>query len=144
MKSNRLYLGLAAAVIATVLVAAALSYTRPDPIATAAAFNPASSLISPGTYVNEFVTNPQPHLLLDVRTAAEYASGHLEDSVNIELNDLPSQLAAIPTDQPVIIYCRSGNRSSHAATSLRQAGYTQVYDLGGIIEWQAAGLPVIR
>lgn len=144
MKSNRLYLGLAAAVVVTVLVTAVLIYTRPDPIAPAATFNPESPMIAPGTYVNEFVTSARPHLLLDVRTTGEYAEGHLENSVNIALNELPSQLAAIPTDQPVIIYCRSGNRSAQAAALLRDAGYTQIYDLGGIIQWQAAGLPVIR
>jgi rhodanese-related sulfurtransferase len=44
----------------------------------------------------------------------------------------------------VIVYCRSGNRSAFAANLLKQAGYTEVYDLGGIIDWARQGLPITR
>jgi rhodanese-related sulfurtransferase len=45
-------------------------------------------------------------------------------------------------DEPVVLYCRSGNRSAQAAQILDEANYLQVYDLGGIAAWQQAGLPI--
>lgn len=99
-------------------------------------------LLSPNGYQTEFTS--KPHLLLDVRTEAEYADAHIDGSLNIALQSLNGRLNEIPMDQPVVIYCRSGNRSAQAAQLLREAGYTEVYDMGGIIGWQQAGLPVVR
>lgn len=98
--------------------------------------------ISPNQYVSNFSQAEAAHLLVDVRTPEEFASGHIAGSVNIPLNELPSRMSELPTDQPVVLYCRSGNRSAQAADILRRAGYNQIYDLGGIISWTAAGLPV--
>ncbi len=97
-------------------------------------------VINPQTYLSQF--SDQPHLLLDVRTPAEFASGHIAGAVNISLQTLESRLSELPTDQPIVIYCRSGNRSAAAGQILLRRGFTQLYDLGGIITWQAQGLPV--
>jgi len=48
----------------------------------------------------------------------------------------------VPSDVPVVVYCRSDNRSATASQILDRAGYETVYDLGGIIAWSAQGLPV--
>lgn len=96
--------------------------------------------IQPQGYLSQF--NEQPHLLLDVRTPEEFASGHIPGAVNISLQTLESRLSELPTDQPIVIYCRSGNRSATAGQLLLRNGFTQLYDLGGIITWQAQGLPV--
>ncbi|HMN31581.1 MAG TPA: rhodanese-like domain-containing protein, partial [Caldilineaceae bacterium] len=61
---------------------------------------------------------------------------------NIPLQTLAQRLAEVPKNEPVVIYCRSGNRSRTASDLLARAGYTQLYDLGGILQWQAQGLPV--
>lgn len=98
--------------------------------------------ISPSEYVAEFSEAQTAHLLVDVRTPEEYASGHIAGSVNIPLQELQSRMSEIPTNQAVVLYCRSGNRSGQAANLLRDAGYTQIYDLGGIIDWAASGMPV--
>jgi rhodanese-related sulfurtransferase len=98
--------------------------------------------LSPSQYVADFSEAQTAHLLVDVRTPEEYASGHIAGSVNIPLQELQSRMSEIPSNQAVVLYCRSGNRSGQAATLLRDAGYTQIYDLGGIIEWTASGLPV--
>ncbi|MEL6527916.1 MAG: rhodanese-like domain-containing protein, partial [Chloroflexota bacterium] len=45
-------------------------------------------------------------------------------------------------DIPVVVYCRSGNRSAQAANILNQNDYSEIYDLGGIIQWQSAGYPI--
>jgi len=76
-------------------------------------------------------------VLLDVRTPEEYAEGHIPGSQLIPLQTLeeeaPNQLT--DKDAPIFVYCRSGNRSLEAAEILVEQGYTQVYDLGGIINW---------
>ncbi len=100
-------------------------------------------LISPQVYQQQFISQAQSHFLLDVRTPEEFASGHIEGASNISVQTLAQRLAEVPRDQPIVVYCRSGNRSAQAARILAQAGYTDVYDLGGIITWQAAGYPVV-
>ena len=103
----------------------------------------ASQRLNPKQYQSDFVGAGQPHLLVDVRTPEEFAGGHIEGSVNIPLDSLAKRMDEIPQDQPVVVYCRSGNRSNTAAQMLIQAGYTDVYDLGGIIAWQAQGLALV-
>lgn len=96
--------------------------------------------ISPQEYQTTVAT--QQHMLIDVRTPEEFRAGHIPGAVNISLQSLPERMATLPKDQPLIVYCRSGARSSNAAQMLTRAGFEQVSDLGGIITWQAQGLPV--
>ncbi len=98
--------------------------------------------ISPAGYQDQFGVNSGDHLLLDVRTPQEFNSGHIPGAENIAVQELASRLSEVPQGQPVVIYCRSGNRSAQASQILYSAGYGDVYDLGGIIDWQAAGLPI--
>ena len=102
-----------------------------------------SQLISPVEYVTDF-DDPASHLLIDVRTPEEFASGHIDGSVNIPVEEMPGRLDEIPGDAPIAVYCRSGNRSASAARILIEAGYAPVYDLGGIQDWVAEGLPIIN
>lgn len=102
------------------------------------------ALIQPDEYTKRYVEAKTPHTLLDVRTADEFQSGYIPGAVNISVQELPQKLKRIPTNKPVILYCRSGNRSATAARLLLEAGYTEVYDLGGIIEWTRQGLPTKR
>lgn len=96
--------------------------------------------LSPQQYQQQFAQ--EKHLLLDVRQPEEFKAGHIPGAQNISLQTLEQRLAEVPKSQPVVLICRSGNRTKAAAQILAQAGYTQVYDLGGMIQWQAAGLPV--
>lgn len=100
------------------------------------------ALISPDAYVAQFMETNAEHLLIDVRTASEYASGHIEGSINIPVEEIASRLSEIPTDIPLVIYCRSGNRSAQAAGILSRNNYSDIYDLGGIISWTNAGYAV--
>jgi phage shock protein E len=84
----------------------------------------------------------QQHMLIDVRTTEEFRAGHIPGAVNIELQLLPVRMATLPKAQPIVLYCRSGARSSNAAQMLKRAGFENVRDLGGIMTWQAQGLPV--
>lgn len=75
-------------------------------------------------------------LLLDVRSPAEFAGGHIDGARNIPVDQLAGRLAEVgPKDKAVVVYCRSGARSSSATQVLRSAGYTQVYDLGPMSAW---------
>jgi phage shock protein E len=110
-----------------------------------AACSPAASpegMISPADYVSQYQNNNAPHLLLDVRTPEEYADGHIAGAVNIPLAELGNQLSQVPRDIPVIVYCRTGVRAAQAATLLRDSGYTNVLNMGGIVDWVNAGYPV--
>lgn len=69
--------------------------------------------------------------IIDVRTPAEYAGGHIKGSKNIPLNELQSKMKQIKKDKPVITCCASGMRSSSAKGILRSNGYTEVYNGGG-------------
>lgn len=81
--------------------------------------------------------------VIDVRTPAEFASGHLQDAVNIDLYaaNFKDQIAdlALDPNQPVYLYCRSGNRSGTAAQILRSMGFSDAYNVGGFDTLAAAG-----
>jgi rhodanese-related sulfurtransferase len=72
--------------------------------------------------------------LVDVRSPAEFASGHVPGSRNIPLDQLPSRLGELDATKPVVVCCLSGGRSARAAGVLRQAGLT-VHDLGPWSAW---------
>jgi phage shock protein E len=74
--------------------------------------------------------------LIDVRTPAEFAGGHIEGAVNIPVDQLARRSGEIGAkDRPVVVYCRSGSRSAAAAATLRQLGYATVEDLGAKANW---------
>jgi rhodanese-related sulfurtransferase len=100
-----------------------------------------SHLITPLDYQLDFGESTA-HLLIDVRTPEEFDSGHIQDAINISVETLPDRLTEVPGDLPIVVYCRSGNRSATAARILVSAGYQPVYDLGGIQTWIAEGYPV--
>lgn len=98
--------------------------------------------ISPVAYQDQFMTAGVAHLLIDVRTPEEFATGHIHGALNISVDTLASRLSEIPGGQPIVVYCRSGNRSATASQILAQAGYTNIYDLGGLNAWTAQGFSV--
>lgn len=82
-------------------------------------------------------------LVLDVREVNEYEAGHIPGVTLIPMGEVANRLNEIPKDQTVIVTCRSGNRSGQVADYLRQNGYSNIHNMeGGIIAWEAAGLPV--
>lgn len=75
--------------------------------------------------------------LIDVRTKAEYDTGYIKGALNIPLDVIEAEVQAKYSDKdtPLILYCRSGNRSNQALKKLEALGYTRIYDAGGIINW---------
>ena len=85
-------------------------------------------------------------VVLDVRTAGEFAEGHLERAINIDYHQsdfAEKAKAVLPLDKKIAVYCRSGRRSAGAAGILGEAGYKLVNLKGGIIAWKEAGMPVM-
>ena len=78
-----------------------------------------------------------PYIILDVRTPAEFAQGHIPNAINIPNETIGTEeIPQLPNKKQVIfVYCRSGNRSKQAAEKLVQLGYTNVVEFGGINDW---------
>ena len=80
----------------------------------------------------------QEVVILDVREQDEYDSGHIPDAVLLPVGTIDEDTAAavIPEkDSTVLVYCRSGNRSKTASSTLAALGYTNIYEFGGIKTW---------
>lgn len=94
----------------------------------------------------EIIENLQP-LILDVRTSREFSSGHLAGARLQPIQTFQHHVSELSDhkNDPVFVYCRTGNRSTVAAKILIDKGFTNVVNLRrGIVEWTSAGLPVIR
>jgi rhodanese-related sulfurtransferase/glyoxylase-like metal-dependent hydrolase (beta-lactamase superfamily II) len=99
--------------------------------------------VSPPTLAEELAGSDSP-VVLDVRNPREWASGHLEGSMNVPLNHLQERIAEIPRDRRIAVHCAGGYRSSIAASILHQYGITNLIEMaGGLAAWQASKLPVI-
>ncbi|MGL4650169.1 MAG: rhodanese-like domain-containing protein [Caldilineaceae bacterium] len=101
-----------------------------------------SAHIAVADYKARYFDGKEAHILVDVRTAEEYKSGFIPGARNIPLQELGQKVNSLPRDKPIILYCRSGSRSASAAGMLKQAGFEQVYDLGGIYSWASSGYPI--
>ncbi len=89
--------------------------------------------------------NHKNALVLDVREQSEYDSGHVLNSKLIPLGKLNERLGELEKyrDRPIIVVCRSGQRSASACAFLGKKGFAQAHNLsGGIMAWQKAGLPL--
>ena len=77
------------------------------------------------------------YVLLDVRTELEFNEKHIPGAMNIPNESIISDnIKELPDkDQMILVYCRSGNRSKQAAQKLGEFGYSNVYEIGGILDW---------
>lgn len=84
--------------------------------------------------------------LIDVRTPAEFGTGHLQGAVNIDWTaaDYEATFSRISAERPVLLYCRSGGRSGQALEYLVSKGLQVQHLEGGITAWRKAGLPVVQ
>lgn len=104
----------------------------------------AQQAISPAQF-HEQMNKSASIQLVDVRTANEYAGGHLYGAQNIDFrsSDFAKKMAKLDKSQPLFIYCLSGGRSASASRKLTNMGFNEVYDMkGGIMAWKQAELPL--
>ncbi len=71
-------------------------------------------------------------LVIDVRTSDEWSTGHLENAMNIEWQDILNITNSVTKDEKIYLYCRSGNRSGRATQILIDAGYSNVTNAGSL------------
>ena len=94
--------------------------------------------------VNEFaqkIADPAV-VILDVRTPAEFASGHIAGAVNVdfESGSFDQDIQKLENSKTYAVYCRSGNRSGQATSIMAKNGFSSVFNLnGGVIDWTASG-----
>lgn len=83
--------------------------------------------------------------ILDVRTQEEYNAGHIRNSTLISVQDLSKRINEVPSDRKILVYCRTGGRSTAASEILANNGFTRIYNMkGGITEWTKAGYDVVK
>lgn len=83
-------------------------------------------------------------MVLDVRSAAEFAAGHIPGARNVAHTRLPAHIAEIPKGKPIVVNCRSGGRSARAASYLKRMGHDVTNLAGGMMAWEKAGAKVER
>jgi rhodanese-related sulfurtransferase len=106
--------------------------------------------------VNENVGNPN-FIIVDVRTADEYATGHLANAINVDFyQDFSANIGKLDRNKTYLIYCRTGVRSSGARDIMKSLGFLKIYNMdvdsssdpgntkGGINNWISSGYPVVK
>ena len=100
----------------------------------------AVALIEDNRYNEDFI-------IIDVRTPEEYASGRIEKAINLDYysETFADELDKLDKDKTYLIYCRSANRSGKALDMMAELGFAEVYNmLGGMVRWEAVGLPTVK
>ena len=80
--------------------------------------------------------------LVDVRQRYEHEAGRIAGDRLVELGELGARAQEIDGDKPIVFYCRSGARSAMATQAFRQAGFDAYNMTGGLLDWEASGLPL--
>ena len=94
--------------------------------------------------VYKMLSSNKDYFILDVRSKEEFDSGYIEGAYLIPVTELENRLAELPQGKPIIVYCRTGSRSTSAANILLEKGFKEIFNMtGGITEWQSKGFPVI-
>jgi rhodanese-related sulfurtransferase len=86
-------------------------------------------------------------ITLDVRTPGEFNEGHIEGAqlIDFQSGNFENEIASLDKSKTYAVYCRSGSRSGEAVKVMRDAGFTNLYNLnGGVIDWANAGLPLVN
>jgi rhodanese-related sulfurtransferase len=108
-----------------------------------AAMNNGFYILSVAQFLNKSGTDKN-WAIVDVRPAQLYLGGHIPEALNIPLENLISQMGMIPAGQKVAVYCAIDTNAAFAVQTLRVYGGRDAFVLsGGIVTWQAAGMPVV-
>jgi len=102
-------------------------------------------LVSPEQAAEVIADDPAGLVILDIRTPEEFDEVRLDGAINVDYYDadFADQLDTLDKNDPYVMYCRSGNRSSDAVKTMKDLGFTEVYEIdGGIVNWIESGYPV--
>ena len=86
-------------------------------------------------------------VILDVRTPEEFADGHIEKAINIDVSSdlFREDISKLNNNFTYLVYCRSGRRSDNARNIMEELDFRNVYNMtGGIIDWENEGYPVVK
>lgn len=105
--------------------------------------NETGGKLSPKEF-NQYLTEHPNAQLIDVRTAEEFNEGHIKGAKNLDINQdgFEAKLNDLKKDEPVLVYCLSGGRSGNAASMMRSKNFKTIYEMPGILKWNAEGLPL--
>ena len=131
----------------SLLLAAAqlASADAPPPAPATTAAPRVVAAVDQATLLGRIASQDPKLLVLDVRTAEEFAAGHVPGARNIAHELLPARLAELADarDRDIVVYCRSGRRSAIALETLRAAGFARIAQLeGDFLAWEAAQRPI--
>lgn len=127
--------------LATIAVAATAVVTLGGTQLACSGTDAASNVAASGIAVTDNT------VLLDVRTPEEFAGGHLEGALNIDVQspDFAARVGELDPDANYLVYCRSGNRSGQAINQMRSLGFGDLANIGSVAEASSAtGVPVVR
>ncbi len=130
---QRIWMGWAALIFIVLLAAIVYAFNRPPSVAQAQEISveEAYRQYQAGTF------------LLDVRELDEWNEYHIPGTTLIPLGELPARVNELPKDQPIVIVCRSGNRSQEGRDILLEAGFEDVVSMeGGVSTWRSLGYPI--
>jgi len=86
-------------------------------------------------------------VVLDVRTPGEFAAGHIEGAVNIDVKNanFADEITKLDTSKTYLVHCRSGARSTRSLAAFKEKGFTNIIHMnGGILDWNKSGLPTVQ
>jgi len=127
-------------VLSSLLVGCVKRVPASPPLASATAVQPAALPADLTPKMVEELRATGEIVIIDVRQPEEYAVGRIPGATLIPLGELAQRTNEVPTDKPVVMVCRSGNRSAQAVQILQKAGFTNVHNMtGGMNAWTAAG-----
>lgn len=87
----------------------------------------------------------EQYTLVDVRTPEEYQQGHIQGAINIPHNEIADNLDKLPSDKPIVVYCRSGRRAQTALEILSKQGFNDILHLeGDMLGWQSENRPIAK
>jgi rhodanese-related sulfurtransferase len=120
-----------------ILISAALAAAEPP------ATKPSIHKIAPAEF--EKLAGDKQNVILDVRTATEYAEGHIAGATNVDYRskDFAEKIANLDKGKTYLVYCAVGGRSTSACEKMNKLDFPHLYNLdGGITRWQREGKPV--
>ena len=135
---NWLWIGLGLALLALLSLGAVACSPAPAQVAQSSVTLPAEISVDEAYQLYQEGT-----FLLDVRTPEEWDDFHAPNTILIPLDQLESRLSELPQDEPIVVVCRSGNRSQAGRDILLSNGFAQTTSMaGGLNEWRSAGYPI--